>query len=153
MILSGKKKQQRWKSFSFNCSLIMLFLNKKTMKMKTQNVMACSYHSKVTSTQNKGISFFFCLGHGVQLEAAIQRCSIKRSSQKFRKIHRKHLHQSLFLSKVAGLRSKACIFIKKRLWHRYFHINFAKFLRTPFLIEHLWWLHLFSITSSKWLQP
>ena len=27
----------------------------------------------------------------------------------------------------------ACNFLKKRLWHRYFPVNFAKFLRTPFL--------------------
>ena len=40
------------------------FLNKK-IKMKTQNTMACSYHSKVTFTQNKGVPFFSCLGHGV----------------------------------------------------------------------------------------
>ena len=31
---------------------------------------------------------------------------------------------------------------KKRLWHRCFLENFAKFLRTPFLIEHFWWLLL-----------
>ena len=31
---------------------------------------------------------------------------------------------------------------KKRLWHRCFPVNFAKFLRTPFSIEHLWWLLL-----------
>ena len=29
---------------------------------------------------------------------------------------------------------------KKRLWHRCFPANFAKFLRTPFLTEHLRWL-------------
>ena len=52
-----------------------------------------------------------------------------------------------FFYKVADLRPKACNFIKKRLWHRYFHVNFAKFLRTAFLIEHLWWLLLFSIIS------
>ena len=28
-------------------------------------------------------------------------------------------------------------FIKKRLWHRCFPVNFVKFLRTPFLTEHL----------------
>ena len=28
---------------------------------------------------------------------------------------------------------QACDFIKKRLWHRYFPVNFAKFLRTSFL--------------------
>ena len=27
---------------------------------------------------------------------------------------------------------QACNFIKKRLWHRCFPVNFAKFLRTPF---------------------
>ena len=29
--------------------------------------------------------------------------------------------------------SQACNFIKERLWHRCFPVNFAKFLRTPFL--------------------
>ena len=32
--------------------------------------------------------------------------------------------------------------LKKRLWHRCFPVNFAKFLRTPFPTEHLWWLLL-----------
>ena len=31
---------------------------------------------------------------------------------------------------------------KKRLWQRCFPVNFAKFLRAPFFIEHLWWLLL-----------
>ena len=26
------------------------------------------------------------------------------------------------------------------LWHRYFPVNFAKLLRTPFFTEQLWWL-------------
>ena len=43
----------------------------------------------------------------------------------------KHLCQSLFFNKVAGL--EAYNFIKKRHWHRCFPVNFAKFLRTPFL--------------------
>ena len=46
----------------------------------------------------------------------------------------KHLCQSLFFSKVATL-------LKKRLWHRCFPVNFAKFLRTPFFTKHLQWLH------------
>ena len=32
--------------------------------------------------------------------------------------------------------------IKKRLWHMRFPVNLAKFLRTPFLTEHLRWLLL-----------
>ena len=33
------------------------------------------------------------------------------------------------------------------LQHRYFLVNIAKFLRTAFFIEHLWWLFL-----KDWLQ-
>ena len=43
---------------------------------------------------------------------------VKKRSQKFRTIHR------------------------KTLWHRCFPVSFAKILRTPFIIEHLWWLLL-----------
>ena len=32
--------------------------------------------------------------------------------------------------------------LKKRLWHRCFPVNIAKFLRPPFLTEHLRWLFL-----------
>ena len=32
--------------------------------------------------------------------------------------------------------------LKKRLWRGYFFVNFAKFLRTPFFIEHLRWMPL-----------
>ena len=49
----------------------------------------------------------------------------------FAKFTGKHLWQSLFFNKVAGLRLAALL--KKRLWHRYFPVNFAKFLRTPIL--------------------
>ena len=38
---------------------------KKKNKMKTQDTMAPSYHSKVFSTQSKGVPFFSCLAHGV----------------------------------------------------------------------------------------
>ena len=51
--------------------------------------------------------------------------------------------------KVLSLKCK-CLFyslrpatlLKKRLWHRCFLLNFAKFLRTSFLTEHVWWLLL-----------
>ena len=33
-------------------------------------------------------------------------------------------------------------FIKERLQHRCCTVNIAKFLRTAFFIEHLWWLFL-----------
>ena len=37
--------------------------------------------------------------------------------------------------------------LKKRLWHRCFPVNFVKFLRTPFLTEHLWWFVLYTKLS------
>ena len=43
----------------------------------------------------------------------------------------KHLCQSLFFNKVAGLR--LATLLKKRLWYRFFLVNCVKFLRTPFL--------------------
>ena len=52
----------------------------------------------------------------------------------FAKFTGKHLCQSLFFNKVAGLRPQATL-LKKRLWHRCFPVNFAKILRTPFLLN------------------
>ena len=59
----------------------------------------------------------------------------------FTKVTGKHLCQSLSFYKVAGL-SPATLLTKK-LWHRCFPVNFMKFLRTPFLTEHFWWLLLY----------
>ena len=58
----------------------------------------------------------------------------------FAKFTGKHLCQSLFFDKVAGLRPGTLF--KKSLWYRCFPVNFAKFLRTSFFIEHLRWLLL-----------
>ena len=41
-----------------------------------------------------------------------------------------------------NLQAAPATLLKKRLWHRYFPVNFEKFLRTPFFTEHLWWLLL-----------
>ena len=61
-----------------------------------------------------------------------RRCSVKKGVlRNFAKFTGKHLCQSLFFNKVAGLRPETLL--KKRLWHKCFPVNFAKFLRTPFL--------------------
>ena len=52
----------------------------------------------------------------------------------------KHLCQSLIFNEVAGPRSAS--WLKKKPWHKCFCVNFVKFLRTHFFIEHLWWLLL-----------
>ena len=43
---------------------------------------------------------------------------------------------------MAGSIFKAFKFIKKKLFHRCFPVNFVKFLRAPFFIEYLRWLLL-----------
>ena len=48
----------------------------------------------------------------------------------FTKLMGKHLCWSLILNKVAGLKPAALL--KKRLQHKCFPVNVAKFLRTPF---------------------
>ena len=58
----------------------------------------------------------------------------------FAKFTGKHLCQSLYFNKVTGLRPATIL--KKRVWHRYFSMNFAKSLRTLFLTEQLQWLLL-----------
>ena len=58
----------------------------------------------------------------------------------FAKFTGKHPCQSLFFNKVASLGSATLL--KKSLWYRCFPVNFVKFLRTPFFLEHLRWLLL-----------
>ena len=72
----------------------------------------------------------------------------------FAKFTGKHLCQSLLSNKVAGLRPATLL--KKRLGHSCFPVNFAKFLRAPFLKEHPRWLLLIdtkiSILDARWCR-
>ena len=52
----------------------------------------------------------------------------------------KNLCWSFFLIKLQTRRPEGLQVIKKRLLHRFFLMNIANCLRTPFLIEHLLWL-------------
>ena len=54
----------------------------------------------------------------------------KGALRNFVKFTGKHLCQSLFFDKVAGLRPATLL--KKNLWRRWFPVNFTKFLRPPF---------------------
>ena len=58
-------------------------------------------------------------------EAVVQRCSLKKVFLEI--LQGKHLCQGLFLNTVGGLRPATLL--KKRLWHRCFPVNFAKFLK------------------------
>ena len=71
-------------------------------------------------------------------EAAVRCCSVKKCSQKFRKIRRKAPVSDSFC------RPQACSFIEKETLKLTFSANFAKYLRTPFSIENFMWLFLFN---------
>ena len=77
----------------------------------------------IGKTHNVRIFFgmFFLMSSENLIRSSQQRCSIKKVSCN---IHRKTL---IFCS------LKVCNFIKKRLQHRRFPVNIAKFLRAPIL--------------------
>ena len=58
---------------------------------------------------------------------------MKICSSDFRKIHRKIPVPESFLIKLQALGLRPGTLLTKRLWYRYFPVNFVKFLRTPFL--------------------
>ena len=57
----------------------------------------------------------------------------------------KHLCQSLGLELC---QASPYNLLKKRPWYRRFSVKFAKFLRTPFFIEHLRWLLLGAVLKK-----
>ena len=68
-------------------------------------------------------------------EAVSQTCSVKKGV-----LRNFENSQKSTCARVSFLIKLQAFFLKKRLWHRCFSVNFAKFLRTPFLTEYLRWL-------------
>ena len=72
-------------------------------------------------------------------EAVARRCSVKVFLDISQNSQENNCARVPFLIKF---QASPATLLKKRLWHRSFPVNFAKFLRTPILTEHLWWLFL-----------
>ena len=75
-------------------------------------------------------------------KAVAQRCSVKKV---FLEIPQNSQENTCAeVSFLIKLKVSACYFhstlLRKRLWQRCFPVNFAKFLGTSFLKEHIWWL-------------
>ena len=85
-----------------------------TLENKTWKVDGCDSHvyTKISEAANEGKVFY--------------KKFVRRN---FPKLTGKHLCQSLFSNKVAGLRPATLL--KKKLWHMCFPLNFAKFSITP----------------------
>ena len=86
------------------------------------------------------------LMNGFYLEAVVQRCSVKKVFREISQNSQKNTCVTSFLIKLQVL-------LIKRLWHRCFPVNFAKFLRAPFIIEHLWCLLLFIKDRETSMMP
>ena len=79
------------------------------------------------------------------LEAVVWRCSVKKMFLEILQNSQENTRARVsFLIKLQA-RPRPATLLKKKLWHRCFPVNFAKFLRTTFLTKHLWWLHLLCV--------
>ena len=108
---------------------------------KLKNSIHLSYinmflHFELSYTHSKFLHQHLILSRSRRPEVFCKKAVLRN----FAKFIWKHLCQCLFFNKVAGL-SPATL-LKKRYWHMCFPVNVAKFLRTPFLTEHLRWLLL-----------
>ena len=89
----------------------------------------CTYSGAIQLTLNRLSNKLNT--HWSNAETAIESILQKKLFSKiFAKFTRNHVLESLF-NKVAGLTPRN--FIKKRPQHKYFLVNFAKFLKTPIL--------------------
>ena len=74
---------------------------------------------------------FFCTNISTIFRRSHHKCSIKSYCQTFVIFTGKHLWWGLFFNKVEG--HQTCRFITKGLQHRYFVVNFEKFVKAPIL--------------------
>ena len=75
------------------------------------------------------------------IEAVVQMCSIKKVFLEISQNSQENACARVsFLVKLQAWRLQ--LYLKKRLWYKGFPVNFVKFLRTTFYIEHLSWLLL-----------
>ena len=87
-------------------------------------------------------------------EAVTQRCSVKWLFLDILQSSKRNICAGVsFLINLQASDLPATL-LKKRIWHRCFHVNFAKFLRIPFLTKHLWCLFLFirSLHNETYLE-
>ena len=86
------------------------------IKLGTCNIYHCDDHDKTIKTRKSA-------------EAVIQRCSVKKV---FLEISQNSQEDTC--ARVSFLiKLRSATLSKKRLWHRCFYLNFAKFLRTPYM--------------------
>ena len=84
--------------------------------------------------------------------AVVRRCSVKKLFLEIsQNSQEKACARVSLLIKLQGWGLRPAALLKKRPWYKCFPVNFSKFLRKSFFIEHLWWL-LLSVTASAILM-
>ena len=80
----------------------------------------------------------------IYLEAVAQGCSVKNVFLEISENSQENActRVSLLINLPHACCLRHATLLKKRLWHKCVPVNFAKFLRTSFLKEHLRWLLL-----------
>ena len=82
-------------------------------------------------------------------EAVARRCSVKKVFLKISQYSQENTCARVSLL----IKLQADAKLKKRIQYRCFPVNFAKFLRTPSDIEHLWWLLLQRAINMTKFEP
>ena len=111
-----------------------------------------TYYSASINNLNDCVNFRI---KTVCLEAVSRRCSVKKVFLKISQNSQKNTCARVsFLIKlqaIAGVLRRSATLLKKRLWHRCFPVNFAKFSRTPFFRKQAasiyFFLHFLYISS------
>ena len=75
-------------------------------------------------------------------EVVARRCSVKKVFLEISQTSQENTCTRVYFL----IKLQPATLLKNRVWHKCFSVNFAKFLRTPFLTKHLPWL-LFSETQ------
>ena len=82
--------------------------------------------------------------YSISTETVSRKCSVKKLFLKtLQNLQETPVPESLLIK----LQAPSATLLKKRLWHRCFPVNLAKFLRTRFFIEHFRWLLLILIEN------
>ena len=77
-------------------------------------------------------------------EAVVQMCSVKKVLLEISQNSQENTRGIVsFLLKLQALGLRPATLLKRETLAQVFPVNFAKFLRTPFFTEHLWWLLLY----------
>ena len=98
----------------------------------------------------KLVRYISLLTNTPHAEEDVQRCSVKKV---FLEISQNSQENTCSrVSFLIKLQASCLKLYEKRLWHRCFPVNLAKFLWMPFLTEHLRWLFLFHNIKNNPIQ-